>query len=208
MDHRTEHTIEKMCKTLEVSTSGFYRWASSRPSKRAVENKKITERIRHLHVQSKGTYGSSRITVELRDLGCPISRPRVARLMKAAGLSGERKPKFVCTTDSEHLYKVADNVLNRCFEWSLPGQAWVSDITYIHTSQGWLYLTVIIDLATRRVIGWSLSSDMIYLNNPNLLHALAPNQVEIGTLRETFFLQPAAPSHPRYQYLPARNSLA
>ena len=149
-----------MCKTLKVSTSGFYRWASSRPSKRAVENKKITERIHHLHAQSKGTYGSPRITVELHDLGCSISRPRVARLMKAAGLSGERKPKFVCTTDSEHLYKVADNVLNRCFEWSLPGQAWVSDITYIHTSQGWLYLTVIIDLATRRVIGWSLSSDL------------------------------------------------
>ena len=80
--------------------------------------------------------------------------------MAKARLSGERRPKFVVTTESDHHYRVADNVLGRRFDWPLPAQAWVSDITYIHTSQGWLYLTVIIDLATRRVIGWALSSEL------------------------------------------------
>lgn len=160
MDHRTEYAIERMCFVLEVSTSGYYGWLKRKPSCRAVENKKVTERIHRVHAQSKGTYGSPRVTQELHDQGYFISRPRVARLMREAGLSGEITPKFVRTTHSDHLYRAADNILDRRFEWSLPGQAWVSDITYIDTSDGWLYLTVIIDLATRRVIGWALSTDM------------------------------------------------
>jgi transposase InsO family protein len=149
-----------MCKTLGVSKSGYYAWKPRKPSLRAVENKEITERIHRVHAQSKGTYGSPRVTDVLRDEGVSVSRPRVARLMNLAGLSGEQKPKFVSTTQSDHSYRIADNLLNRQFSWPFTGQAWVSDITYIHTLDGWLYLTVIIDLATRRVIGWSLSSDM------------------------------------------------
>ena len=164
MDHRSEHTIEKMCRVLGVSSSGYYRWRKATPSARNLENKQFTEHIHRIHLYSKGTYGSPRVALEMKEQGYTISRPRVARLMKIAGLSGEIRPKYVCTTDSDHLYKVADNILDRRFNWPLRGQALVSDITYIHTSEGWLYLTVIIDLATRKVTGWSLSSDMTAVN--------------------------------------------
>lgn len=149
-----------MCAVLGVSTSGYYKWKVRQPSLRAIENEELTEHITRIHSQSKGTYGSPRITQAMHRSGYFISRPRVAKLMKAANLLGDRRAKYICTTQSEHLYKTVSNVLNRRFDWPLLKQAWVSDLTYIHTSQGWLYLTVVIDLASRKVIGWSLSSDM------------------------------------------------
>lgn len=130
------------------------------PSNRAIENEELTERIRDVHQKSKGTYGSPRITEELRAEGIEISRPRVARLMKKASIRSQIKKKFVVTTDSKHTHPVAENLLDRNFEAELPGQVWVSDITYIRTAQGWLFLTVIIDLALRKVIGWALSTSL------------------------------------------------
>lgn len=149
-----------MCKVLGVSKSGYCKWLNSEPSKRAVENKKITDQIRDIHQESKQTYGSPRITQQLRAEGIQVSRPRVARLMQQAKIRSKVKRKFVATTDSKHTHPVAENLLNRQFEPGQTDQIWVSDLTYIRTAEGWLYLTVIIDLCCRKVIGWALSKSL------------------------------------------------
>lgn len=152
--------IEKMCKVFKVSTSGYYNWIKAVPSKRMEENKDITKRIISIHKESKGTYGSPMITKRLNKDSIKVSRPRVARLMKASNIESKRKKKFVITTDSRHKYPIVENVLNRNFKVDLLGKSWVSDLTYIATEQGWLYLTTVIDLADRKVIGWALSETM------------------------------------------------
>ncbi len=152
--------IEKMCKVFKVSKSGFYRWLKSGSSKRTRQNKLLTEQIRRIHEQSHGTYGSPRITRELSSLSIKVSRPRVARLMRKARIQSKHRRKYVVTTDSKHTFKVAKNLLDRDFQPGTIGKAWVSDITYIRTVQGWLYLTTVIDLGDRKVIGWALSTSL------------------------------------------------
>ena len=125
-----------------------------------IENQMLTEKIKAIHGNSKQTYGSPRVTQELIKLDVKVSRPRVARLMKKAKIRSIVKRKFRVTTDSEHKYPVVENKLNRQFKVDKIATAWVSDITYIKTTQGWLYLTIILDLADRKIIGWSLSSTM------------------------------------------------
>jgi putative transposase len=149
-----------MCKVLGVSRSGYYAWIKRKPSKRAVENQELMEQIRNIHKKSKGTYGSPRITEELKINYVHVSRPRVARIMKKANIRSITKKKFVSTTDSKHTFPVAPNLLNREFKVNRQGKVWVSDITYIRTLEGWLYLTIIMDLADRKIIGWALSSSM------------------------------------------------
>jgi putative transposase len=149
-----------MCQVLGVSKSGYYKWLNSEPSRRSMENQTLTLSIRKIHKRSKGTYGSPRIAEELRAQGVQVSRVRVARLMQQAHIRGEHKKKYQATTDSKHDHPVAENLLDRNFQPAHIGQAWVSDLTYIRTGQGWLYLTVIIDLAMRKVIGWALSKDL------------------------------------------------
>jgi len=149
-----------MCKVLKVSKSGYYKWVKSSPSKRFKENQELTEQIRQIHQLSKQTYGSPRITQTLRDRSCKVSRQRVARLMQKAGIRSKMRKKYVATTDSKHTYRVAENLLDRNFKVGNIGQVWVSDITYIPTKQGWLYLTTVIDLGDRKVIGWALSSSL------------------------------------------------
>lgn len=150
-----------MCKVLLVSRSSYYYWLAQRPSKRASENEAITQLISSLFTASKGRYGSPKITRDLKARGVKVSRPRVARLMKQANLRSVIQKKFVVTTtDSKHTYPVAENHLNRQFNPVKPGQAWVSDLTYIRTGEGWLYLTMIMDLYDRKVIGWALSTSM------------------------------------------------
>ncbi|WP_461136873.1 IS3 family transposase [Spirosoma lituiforme] len=159
--HQTEFPVETMCRVLNVSRSGYYYWLAQRPTKRASENQAIAQVISSLFTASKGRYGSPKITQDLRALGIKVSRPRVARLMKQANLKSIVHKKYVVTTtDSKHTYPVAENHLNRQFNPVKPGQAWVSDLTYIRTGEGWLYLTVIIDLYDRKVIGWALSKSM------------------------------------------------
>jgi putative transposase len=154
-------SIEKMCSVLKVSRSGYYSWLCSEPSNRAMENADLTVRIRKIHAKSRNTYGSPRIAKELRAQGIPASRPRVARLMRCAGLRSIVARKYrVATTDSKHGFHVADNLLDRDFRTGIIGRAWVSDLTYIRTTEGWLYLTTVIDLADRTVIGWALSDNM------------------------------------------------
>lgn len=153
--------IGKMSKVLQVSRSGYYRWLNSGPSARAVENRELTEEIRRIHARSSKTYGSPRITTELKAGGRKVSRPRVARLMEKAGIRSKVTRKYrVVTTDSKHGFHIAPNLLDRDFKVGETGKAWVSDITYIPTDQGWLYLTTVIDLGDRKVIGWALSTTM------------------------------------------------
>jgi len=149
-----------MCKTLKVSRSSYYSWLKRKPNKRDRENIYLANRIWKIYHKSKKTYGSPRITMVLRSEGIIVSRRRVARLMKEQNLRSIIRKKYVVTTDSKHNYPVVENKLNRDFHVDGTGKVWVSDITYIRTSQGWLYLTVIIDLGDRKVVGWSLSRSL------------------------------------------------
>ena len=152
--------VEKMCSVLEVSKSGYYHWLKSGPSKLWQENQKLSSLIKDIFENSYQSYGSPRIKAELKALGFKVSKPRVARIMKANYLYAKRKRKFRATTDSNHKYPTAPNLLNQCFNVARVNQVWVSDITYVQTKQGWSYLTVIIDLFNRKVIGWALSDTL------------------------------------------------
>lgn len=149
-----------MCKVLKVSRSGFYKWFKSEPSRRVLENKKLKEQIIKIYQASECTYGSPRMTEQLLAIGWRVSRPRVARIMRKYGIRSVHKRKFVITTDSKHNYPIAKNLLNRRFNVERTGQVWVSDITYIRTRDGWRYLTAVMDLADRKIIGWSISRGM------------------------------------------------
>ena len=159
-DHQKEFPVGKMCKVFKVSRSGYYAWRRHVPSERDGENRVLLSEIRRIHKRSKATYGSPRMTKELRANGFDVSRPRVARLMSKNGIRAVHAKKFKATTDSEHRFPVVPNRLDRDFAVSEMALAWVSDITYIRTAKGWLYLTVVIDLFDRKVVGWSLSTDM------------------------------------------------
>ena len=160
-ENRFNFAVEKMCKAFKVSRSGYHDWLHRRPSRRALEAEKIKKMIRSVHLESKGRYGSPKITKELRFKGVNVSRPRVARMMRSEGIRSIIQKRYrVTTTDSNHNYKVSDNHLKRNFKTQSPGQVWVSDITYIATDQGWLYLTIIMDLYDRKIIGWALSRTM------------------------------------------------
>lgn len=159
-DYRREFPVGMMCKVLKVSRSAFYARLNYLPSNRDNENRMLLFEIRRIHGESKASYGSPRITDELKARGFKVSRPRVARLMSQNKIRAVHAKKFVVTTDSKHKYPVVENKLDRNFSPEAKGQTWVSDITYIRTIKGWLYLTVIMDLWDRKVIGWAQSSDM------------------------------------------------
>ncbi len=145
-----------MCKVFKISKSSYYSWINSGPSKLWTENEKLLVKIKEIFEASFQSYGSPRITEELRAHGFVVSRQRIARIMKAAGIQTRRKRKFKSTTDSRHNYPIVLNILNREFSVKISGEVWVSDITYIRTSKGWLYLTVILDLFDRKVVGWAM----------------------------------------------------
>jgi len=149
-----------MCKVFKVRKSSYYRWLSSGPSNRWRDNEKLLVEIMDIFEESKESYGSIRMTKELKARGRIIGQNKVANMMRAAGLRPKRRRKFKVTTDSKHNYPVAPNLLNQNFTVSRPGEVWVSDITYVRTRNGWLYLTVIIDLYDRKVIGWSMSKGL------------------------------------------------
>ncbi len=149
-----------MCKMFKISKSGYYHWLGRGPSKRWLENQTISSAIRDIFKDSFESYGAPRIKVELLKHGYHVSRPRVARLMRANNLFARKRRKFIFTTDSNHNCPVAPNILNQDFTVDRENQVWVSDMTYIRTKQGWLYLTVIIDLFNRKVVGWSMSQTL------------------------------------------------
>jgi len=149
-----------MCKVFKVRKSSYYRWLKEGPSNRWKDNEKLLVEIMDIFEESKDSYGSIRMTKELQARGRIIGQNKVAKMMRAAGLQVKRKRKFKVTTDSRHNYPVAPNLLNQEFTVSRPGEVWVSDLTYVRTRNGWLYLTVIIDLYDRKVIGWSMSEGL------------------------------------------------
>lgn len=150
-----------MCKVLQVSRSGYYEWTHRKPSKRSLETQLIKDEVRLIYSWSKKRYGSPKITEELKAKGIKVSRPRVARIMQSEGIKSIVNRKYrVRTTESNHSLPIAPNILNRKFEVEEPGKVWVSDITYVPTGQNWLYLTVIMDLYDRKIIGWSISNTM------------------------------------------------
>lgn len=142
-----------MCRVLKVSASGYYAWQRRPDSLRACENRRLLAAIRTIHVKSRGTYGSLRVRAELHDQGHHCGRHRVVRLMQTAGLQGIPKRRFRRTTTSGHKLPVAPNRLNQDFSATAPNQRWVADITYVRTGEGWLYLAVILDLYSRKVVG-------------------------------------------------------
>ena len=143
-----------------MSRSGYYRWLRRKPSRRDIDNEHLDARIREIYDGSKGRYGSPKITRELQDRGFRVNKSRVARRMRSIGLRSKVRRKYRVTTDSKHHFPVAPNRLERNFTTDAPDKAWVSDITYLATRTGWLYLTVIIDLFSRLVVGWALSSSL------------------------------------------------
>ncbi len=159
--HTHEFSVVKMCKVLQVSNSGYYKWMLQKPSTRIVFNQNLVTEIKKIYEQSKRRYGSPRITKELNMQNIKASEVLVAKLMRANAIKSIIRKKYVVTTDSSHKYPVVCNKLNQQFEVKEKNEVWVSDLTYVSTKEGWVYLTTVIDLLDRKVIGWALSSTMM-----------------------------------------------
>lgn len=175
---RNQYPVRMMCRAMKVSPSGYYAWRVRPESRRTRYDRALTRVIRRLHAESDGTYGSPRMHVELRTEGYRCGRAKVARLMRAAGLKGCPKRRFRVT--SKRGLVPAENLLDQDFSAAQVNERWAADITFIWTGQGWLYLAVVMDLYSRRIVGWSMSRR----NNRHLvLNALqmALGQRELGT---------------------------
>jgi transposase InsO family protein len=157
---KAQHATLLLCETLEVSASGYYGWVKRRiePGRRALENQALARDIGQLHQQSRQTYGSPRIQMELRKQGRRHGRNRISRIMRQQKLCGRQKIRYrIQTTDSNHDQPIAPNLLAQVAKPSGPNQVWVADITYIKTQTQWLYLAAILDLYSRRIVGWAMS---------------------------------------------------
>jgi transposase InsO family protein len=152
--------VAVLCRVLQVSTSGFYAWKRQDPSKHSLRDQQLAVKIAAFHAESDGTYGSPRIHDDLREDGEKLGRKRVARLMQAQGLSGNAPKQFRRTTNSSHSQPVAINLVQRNFDVEAPNKVWAADITYVRTWEGWMYLAVILDLYSRRVVGWAIDDHM------------------------------------------------
>jgi putative transposase len=150
--------VRVLCRMLDVSRAGFYAWQARPPAARTQQDQRLGVEIQTIHAETRQRYGSPRVHAELRERGHRVGRKRVARLMRRHGLCARRRRRFRITTDSTHLLAVAPNILARQFAVPAPDTAWVTDITYLWTEEGWLYLAVILDLFSRAVVGWALSA--------------------------------------------------
>jgi len=159
-DHLETFNVGRMCMLLNVSRSGFYAWRKRPESRTSRENRALEDRIRLVHANSHGIYGAPRIHRDLNEDGVCCGKNRVARIMRNAGLRSRTRKKFKATTNSKHNLPVAPNLMNQQFSAEAADSAWVGDITYIWTDEGWLYLAVLLDLFNREVVGWSASSRM------------------------------------------------
>jgi putative transposase len=161
--HRGEHSLRLMCRVLDVSPSGYYAWRQRSPSARAIADERLLLNIRIAHQASEETYGAPRVHQELRDQGHRVGKKRVARLMRQHALVGQRPTRWVRTTHSAHDHPIAPNVLDRQFDVNgirVVNRAWVADITYVPTHEGFLFLAVVLDLASRRVVGWAMQATL------------------------------------------------
>nr|WP_083865894.1 IS3 family transposase [Deinococcus peraridilitoris] len=167
--HQEAFPVELMCEVLEVSLSGYYAWRRRPECNRVQKDRVLTAKIITYHQRSRETYGTPRIKEDLAEEGLMVSRQRIGRLMKAAKLQVRCKRKFRTTTKSKHTHPVAENVLDRDFKANGPNQKWVTDITYLPTTESWLYLATVMDLYSRRIVGWSLNER---LHTPLVIDAL------------------------------------
>src|SRR4051812_28570783 len=156
-----EFSVESMCRVLEVGKSGFYAALKRPASAREVRRKELLLKIKNVHEENRCIYGSPRVFAELRAQGVSVCENTIAKLMGEAELRSKIVKRFVPnTTDSTHAFPVAENVLDRQFEASAPNRKWVADITYIATDEGWLFLAGVLDLHSRKVVGWSMAEHM------------------------------------------------
>jgi putative transposase len=160
-DRRVDFPVRVMCEVLDVSRAGYYAWRSRPESARSAENRELLEDIQQVHCDNRGRYGSPRIHVELKARGHSVSRGRVERLMCRHGIRAiMARPRRVRTTDSRHDQPIAPNLLDRNFIAAAPNRIWLADITYIDTDQGWLYLAAVMDLYSRKIVGWAMQDHM------------------------------------------------
>lgn len=155
-DHADRFAVRLMCRALKASSAGYYAWRTRPESQRTKTNRRLLVDIRAFHARSDRTYGSPRITFDLRESGQDVSENRVARLMRAHDIRAKTVKKWRATTNSKHVLPVADNVLDRQFTVTASNRVWAGDITYLWTDAGWLYLAVVLDLYSRAVIGWAM----------------------------------------------------
>ena len=153
-EHEERFPVRVMCRALAVSPAGYYAWAARPESRRTAAIRRLVTLIRVIHAESRSTYGSPWVHATLQAQGQRIGEHRVARLMRASAIRAKTVKKWRATTDSAHQYPVVPNTLNRQFAVAHPNLVWAGDITYIATREGWLYLAVVLDLYSRRVIAW------------------------------------------------------
>jgi transposase InsO family protein len=175
-DHVADFPVNVMCETLGVSRSGYYAWASRAERARGAADRALAAEIQTAHAASRGRYGSPRAHAELRARGRRVGRKRVARLMRGMGLAARRRRRFRRTTDSSHAFPIAPNLLARNFTAEAPDRVWLADLTYIWTAEGWLYLAAVLDLCTRRVVGWAMAD--------HLGHELAMAALDMAIARQ------------------------
>jgi putative transposase len=158
--HQAQYRVATMCRVLEVSTSGYYAWRKRPASRRAQEDAVLLRRIRTIHEASRQSYGVPRVYRELREDGVEVGRDRVARLMRQAGLRGISRRRFVVTTRRDATAQSAPDLVERRFEAEGPNQLWLADITYLPTWAGFLYLAIVLDVFSRRVVGWAMKGHL------------------------------------------------
>jgi transposase InsO family protein len=159
-EHRDQFDVARMCRQLEVSRTGYYQWRKRPTSPRTRADSLLDAHVAAIHAQRRRRYGRPRILLELREQGLLVGHERVRKSLRRQGLRPVYRRPYRITTDSDHAKPVAPNLLDRRFDGWKPDQAWVGDITYIDTDQGWLYLACVMDLASRRIVGWSMSERM------------------------------------------------
>jgi transposase InsO family protein len=160
-DHCEEFSVDLMCRVLSVSRSGYYAWSRRAPSSAARRRQELTERIRQVHRESREVYGAPRVHQELLATGVRCGKNTVAKLMREGAIRSKTRGRFIVrTTDSRHGHPIAPNRLNRRFHRSRPNEAWVADITYVPTGEGWLYLAAVLDVYSRKVVGWATSDSL------------------------------------------------
>jgi transposase InsO family protein len=160
-DRRADYPVTVLCDVLAVSPAGYYAWRSRPESRRSAANRAIVDDIKQVHHDACGRYGSPRIHAELKAQGRGVSRGRIERLMRHHGIRAiMARPRRVRTTDSRHDFPIAPNLLERNFTASAPNRIWLADITYVETGQGWLYLATVMDLYSRRIVGWAMQDHL------------------------------------------------
>ena len=184
--YRSFFRVKKMCQVLNASRSGYYKWKKQQESQREQENQKLVKKIKEIHEASRRTYGSPRITMALRSQGLRHGENRIARLMKAYKIRAKTKRKFKTTTQSDHPFPAADNLLKQNFYADKPNQVWVADITYVWTKEGWLYLSAILDIFSRRIVGWALEAKQsLALTSKALMRALGTRKPVPGLIHHS-----------------------